>query len=164
MMARGITRLGRRDSSPSEPADSKPAKARKPDVAARVRAERPTPGGSTNTAPDQRWPLGAVPADSRQQIAPMSTRIRQTDTTSNASTDLVVGRTPRAASSQITSHAARASGYQSASAARPVALRKARPKMATPMIDTGGKTRYVPSSAHPARNPGRGPRVLPTNA
>src|SRR5690242_19313360 len=83
-MARGIMRLGRRDSSPSEPADPKPAKARKPDVAARVRAERPTPGGSTNTAPDQPWPPDAVPAASRQQIAPMSTRMRQTDTTSNA--------------------------------------------------------------------------------
>src|SRR5437762_8092885 len=93
-MARGIMRLGRRDSSPSDPADSKPAKARKPDVAARVRAERPTPGGSTNTAPDQPWSPGALPADSRQQIAPMSTRMRQTETTSNASTDLVVGRTP----------------------------------------------------------------------
>ena len=115
MMARGIMRLGTRDSSPSEPADSKPAKARKPDVAARVRAERPTPGGSTNTAPDQPWPPGAVPAASRQQIAPMSTRMRQTDTTSNARTNLVVGRTPRAASTQMTAHAASASGYQSAS-------------------------------------------------
>ena len=45
----------------------------------------------------------------------MSTRIRQTDTTSNASTDLVVGLTPRAASTQMTAHAASASGYQSAS-------------------------------------------------
>src|SRR5690348_12193846 len=107
MMARGITRVGRRDSSPSEPADSKPAKARKPEVAARVRAERPTPGGSTNTVPDQRWPPGAVPAASRQQITPMSTRMRQTDTTSNASTDLVVGRTPRPASTRMTSQAAR---------------------------------------------------------
>src|SRR5690348_14649957 len=164
MMARGIMRLGTRDSSPSEPADSKPAKARKPDVAARVRAERPTPGGSTNTVPDQPWPPGAVPAASRQQIAPMSTRMRQTDTTSNARTDLVVGRTPRAASTQMTAHAPSASGYQSASLASPVALRKARPKMATPMIDTGGNTRYVPSSAQPAMNPGRGPRVLPTKA
>src|ERR1700747_3247477 len=148
-MARGIMRLGRRDSSPSEPADSKPAKARKPDVAARVRAERPTPGGSTNTAPDQPWPPGAVPAasrqggppaPSRQQIAPMSRRMRQTDTTSNARTDLVVGRTPRAASTQMTTQAASAIGYQSASRASPVVLRKARPKVATPMIDTGGNT------------------------
>src|ERR1700751_5228909 len=105
-MARGITRLGTRDSSPSEPADSKPAKARKPAVAARVRAERPTPGGSTNAPPDQPWPPGAVPAASRQQIAPMSARIRQTDTTSNASTDLVVGRAPRAARNKITAQAA----------------------------------------------------------
>src|SRR6516225_11255719 len=164
MMARGIIRLGTRDSSPSEPADSKPAKARKPETAASARAERPTPGGRTNTAPDGRRPPGAVPAASRQQITTMSTRIRQTETTSNASTDLVVGRTPRAASTQMTTHAARASGYQSASPASPVALSKARPKMATPMIDTGGNTRYVPSSAHPARNPGRGPRVLPTKA
>ena len=48
---------------------------------------------------------GAVPAARRQKIAPMSTRMRQTDTTSNARTDLVVGRTPRAASTQITAQA-----------------------------------------------------------
>src|SRR5436190_74317 len=122
MMARGIMRLGRRDSSPSDPADSKPAKARKPAVAARVRADRPAPGGSTNTAPDQPWPAGAVPADSRQLMTPISTRMRQTDTTSNTSTDLVVGLTPRDAKSQMTAHAASASGYQSAARASPVAL------------------------------------------
>src|ERR1700757_919105 len=104
-MARGIMRLGRRDSPPAEPADSKPAKARKPDVAARVRAERPTPGGSTNTVADQPWRPGAVPAASRQQIAPLRPQMRPADTTSNASTVLVVGRTPRAASTQMTAHA-----------------------------------------------------------
>ena len=90
--------------------------------------------------------------------------MRQTDTTSNTSTDLVVGLTPRDARSQMTAHAASASGYQSASLASPVALRNTRPKMATPMMDTGGNTRYVPSSAQPARKPGRRPRVLPTKA
>src|SRR5215468_11838393 len=114
MIARGIIRVGATDSSPSEPADSKPAKARKPEVAASASAEMPTPGGSTNTEPDGRWPPGAVPAARRHQIAPISTRIRQTDTTSNARTDRVVGRTPRAARTQMTAHAASASGYQSA--------------------------------------------------
>jgi len=133
--------VGTRDSSPSEPADSKPANARKPATAASAKADTPTPGGSTKTSPDRVWPSGAVPAASRQKITPMSTMMRQTDTTSNASTDRVVGRTPRAASTQITTQAASAIGYQSASLASPVVLRKARPKMATPMIDTGGNTR-----------------------
>src|SRR6266566_2765643 len=93
-MARGIILVGTTDSSPSEPADSKPAKARKPAVAASAKVEAPTPGGRTNTRPDRVWPAGAVPAARRQTIAPMSTRMRQTDTTSNARTDLVVGRTP----------------------------------------------------------------------
>jgi hypothetical protein len=71
----------------------------------------------------------------------MSTRMRKTDRTSKTRTDRVVGRTPRAARIQMTAQAARASGYQSASAASPVVLRKARPKIATPMMDTGGNTR-----------------------
>src|SRR5215467_3487796 len=89
--------------------------------------------------------------------------MRQTDTISNANSDRVVGRTPRAASTAMTAQAPSASGYQSALAATPVVARKARPKTATPMTETGGNTRSVPSSAHPARNPGRGPSVLPTN-
>jgi hypothetical protein len=100
-MARGIIRVGTSDSSPSEPADSKPANARNPEVAASASAEMPIPGGSTNTDPDGRRPPGAVPAARCHQIAPMSTRIRQTDTTSNASTDRVVGRTPRTARTQM---------------------------------------------------------------
>src|SRR5215469_6265944 len=163
MIARGTARLGANDSSPSDPADSKPANARKPEVAASVSADRPTPGGSTKTEPDKRCPPGAVPTASRQKITPISTRMRQTDTISNASSDRVVGRTPRAASTAMTAQAPTASGYQSALAATPVVARKARPKTATPMTETGGNTRYVPSSAHPARNPGRGPSVLPTN-
>src|SRR4029077_8603590 len=131
----------------------KPAKARKPAVAASAKVEATTPGGRTNTRPDRVWPAGAVPAASRQKIAPMSTRMRQTDTTSNTRTDLVVGRTPRAARNQITAQAASASGYQSASRASPVASRKARPKMATPVIDTGGNTREGARRAPPARNP-----------
>jgi len=39
MIARGIIRFGTRDSSPSDPADSNPAKARKPEVAASAKAE-----------------------------------------------------------------------------------------------------------------------------
>src|SRR6516162_6425572 len=113
MIARGIIRVGTRDSSPSEPADSKPANARKPEVAASARAETPTPGGSTNTEPDKRRPPGAVPAARRQKIAAMSTRIRQTDTTSNVSSERVVGLTPRAARNQMTAQAATASAYQS---------------------------------------------------
>src|ERR1044071_4709653 len=96
MMARGIIRVGTSDSSPSEPADSNPAKARKPEVAASASAETPTPGGSTNTDPDGRWPPGAVPAARCHQIVPISARIRQTETASNARTDRVGGRTPRA--------------------------------------------------------------------
>jgi len=115
MMARGIIRFGSRDSSPSEPADSKPAKARKPEVAASDRAAMPTPGGSTKTEPDGRWPPGAVPAVRCQKIAPISTRMRQTDTTSNSRSERVVGRTPRPARTQMTAQAASASGYQSAS-------------------------------------------------
>src|SRR5262249_38541468 len=163
MIARGIIRVGATDSSPREPADSKPAKARKPEVAANASAEMPTPGGSTNTEPDGCWPPGAVPAARRHQIAAMSTRIRQTDTTSNARTDRVVGRTPRAASTPMTAQAPSASGYQSASAASPVVARKARPKTATPMTETGGKTREGASNAPPARKPGPGPRAMPHN-
>src|SRR5215469_7458379 len=114
MIARGIIRVGTRDSSPSEPADSKPAKARNPDTAASARTETPTPGGGTNTAPDGRRPPGALPAARRQKITAMSTRMRQTDITSNASSERVVGLTPRAARNQVTAHAASASGYQSA--------------------------------------------------
>src|ERR1700752_4444080 len=114
MMARGTTRVGAKDSSPSEPADSKPANARKPDTAANASADTPTPGGSTKTEPEKRGPPGARPAASRRKIAPMSTRMRQTDTISKPSTDRVVGRTPRAASTPMTAQAARASGYQSA--------------------------------------------------
>src|SRR6266536_6348573 len=93
-IARGIILVGRTDSSPSEPADSKPANARKPDVAASARVETPTPCGSTMTRPDRVWPPGAAPAARRQKITAMSTRMRQTDTTSKARTDRVVGRTP----------------------------------------------------------------------
>src|SRR5215469_9288532 len=132
MIARGTARVGANDSSPSEPADSNPANARKPEVAASASAERPTPGGSTKTEPEKRCPPGESPAASRQKIAPMSTRMRQTDTTSNASTDRVVGRTPRAASTPMTTQPPRESGYQSALAAAPVVARNARPKTATP--------------------------------
>src|SRR5262249_61998809 len=87
--------------------------------------------------------------------------MRQTDTISNASSDRVVGRTPRAASTAMTAQAPSASGYQSALGATPVVARKARPKTATPMTETGGNTREGPGRAHPARNPRRGPRGLP---
>src|ERR1700752_4052259 len=114
MMARGTTRVGAKDSSPSEPADSKPANARKPDTAANASADTPTPGGSTKTEPEKRGPPGARPAASHRKIAPMSTGRRQPAPISKPSTDGGVAGPPRAASTPMTAQEARASGYQSA--------------------------------------------------
>src|SRR5512144_2422125 len=163
-MARGTARVGRRDSSPKEPADSNPANARNPKVAARATVPTAVPAGSRRKSSDTVAPAGAVPAPSLAKMTPTSTRMSSTDTASNASSDRVLGRTPRAASSQMTAQPASAIGYQSAPGAQPVARRKACPNTATPAIDTGGNTRYVPSSAQEVTKPARGPRVLPTKA
>ena len=73
-------------------------------------------------------------------------------------------RAPREARIPISAQPASASGHHGGDEAIPVLRRNACPKIATPMIETGGKTMYVPSNAQPLKNPARGPRLRPVKA
>src|SRR4051812_46219728 len=46
----------------------------------------------------------------------------------------------------------------------PVVRRNAWPKVAAPTIETGGNTRYVPTTPQPETRPARNPKVLPKRA
>ena len=86
------------------------------------------------------------------------------DTISTPSRARAVFRTPRDASTPISAHATSAIGSHPADGEMPVSRRNACPNVATPIIETGGKTMYVPSSAQPVKNPARGPTARPTKA
>src|SRR3954452_22256591 len=157
-------RSGRCDSSPTEPAASKPANDSNPNVDASASVDSPTPSGRFNTSAVRPWPAGASPAASLTTITAISPRINTIETASKPSSDRAAVRISRDAMNQISAQAPRASGNHAASPATPRLASSARVNTAAAEIDTAGNTRYVPSSAQPATNPVRGPSVCPTNA
>ena len=132
--------IGRFDSSPNEPAASKPANERKPTLAAKTTVESPTPSGSRTKSPEKPSPCGASPVASFAKITTTSARISTTAASSTASSERVVVRTFRVASSPITAQPASANGHQGGESAIPVWRRNACEKTAMPRIDTAGKT------------------------
>jgi hypothetical protein len=156
-------RSGRCDSSPREPADSKPANDRKPNVDASATVPSVVPCGNCSQSAFTPCPRGPSPLASFATTIPISTRISATAPISKTRSDRAAVRTSRDASSQISAHATSASGSQAAWAEMPALSRSARPKTAAAEIDTAGNTRYVPSSAQPATKPARGPSTAPTN-
>src|SRR3954469_20074252 len=86
------------------------------------------------------------------------------ETASTTITERAVSLMPREANTQITTQPTRAMGSQSTERDTPACRNSAWANAAIPSTDTGGKTTYVPSSAHVVKNPVRGPSVLPTKA
>src|SRR6185437_5784256 len=148
--------------SPREPAASNPANDRKPNVEASASVERSTPDGSANTWKSTRWPPGALPSMRAITISAMRTRISSMETASIARSERAAVRICREAIHQIAAQATSASGSHGALSAIPAVSRSARPNTAAAEIDTAGNTRYVPSSAQPAKNPAPGPSAAPT--
>src|SRR5919201_2712319 len=150
---RGIDRVGPLASSPNEPAASKPAKDRKPAVAASATVESEVPGGSLTKSAFTPWPCGEPPKTSLAKMTTTSAMIATTASSSKESSELVVTRTSREASSQISAQPTSATGSHDGLDEMAVTLRKATPKTANAAIDTAGDTREVPSSAQPATKP-----------
>ena len=140
-MARGTRRVGRSDSSPKDPADSKPAKERNPAVAASAMVEAGIPSGMRSTSASRPCPRGAVPPASATTITAMRTRMRATATASKPSRDRAAVRTSRLASQYTRPQPARAIGSHGTPEAMPAWSRKARPNTAKAAIETAGKTR-----------------------
>src|SRR5205823_2550238 len=92
-------------------------------------AERVHPGGG-----------GARRVASWTKMTATSARISTTATSSTARRERVVVRAPREARIPISAQPASASGHHGGDEAIPVLRRNACPKIATPMIETGGKT------------------------
>jgi hypothetical protein len=134
-------RRGSVDSSPSDPADSKPAKERKPKTEASAMVESVVPGGGEKTSSVSPRPAGAPPKTSLATITAIRTRITATDTTSKSSNVRAAVRIARDAISHTSAHPISASGSHAASWAIPVLRRKAWPKMAMAEIETTGKMR-----------------------
>jgi hypothetical protein len=157
-------RRGSVDSSPSEPADSNPANDRKPKVEASARVESDVPGGRLKTSSVTPCPSGAPPKTSLPTMIAIRTRINATEATSKSSSVRDAVRIERDAMSHTSAHPTSASGSHAGCSAIPVLRRNACPKIAIAAIETTGKIRYVPSSAHPATKPAREPSAPPTNA
>jgi hypothetical protein len=134
-------RRGSVDSSPSDPADSKPAKDRKPKTDASAIVESVVPGGGEKTLSVTPCPPGAPPKTSLATMIVMSTRITPTDTSSKMSSVRAAVRIAREAMSQTAAQPTSASGSHGASCAMPVVRRKAWPKIAIAEIETTGKIR-----------------------
>src|SRR2546426_11178870 len=120
MIERGTVLRGHLDSSPSDPADSNPAKDRNPNVAAKAIVVSEVPDGTSTKWPLRPRPCGAPPKASLAKMIAMRATITTSETPSNASSDRVVNRIPREARIQITAHAASAIGSQLGDEAMPV--------------------------------------------
>ena len=141
IIERGIARRGSVASSPSDPADSNPAKDRKPKTEASAMVDSVVPGGGAKTSSVIPRPAGAPPKTSLPTMIAISARMRATDTTSKSSSVRAAVRIAREAISHTSAQPTSASGSHGAFSAIPVLRRNARPKMATAEIETTGKMR-----------------------
>ena len=118
-------RRGSVDSSPSEPADSKPANDRKPKVEASASVDSDVPDGRSITSAVRPRPSGAPPNASLPTMIAITTTIRATEAISKSSSVRAAVRIEREAMSHTSAQPTSASGSHAGCAAIPVLRRKA---------------------------------------
>lgn len=163
-MARGMSRLGSRVSSPRAAAPSKPAKARKPKTAAAAITATPVPLGRARKPASRVRPPGAVPVPGRTRITTSSRTTSTAPISSAVSSERVTTWISRRASSSTTARTTTKTRAKSRLADDPRSFSSWSRKKPISMPEPAPMVTQAKNNAQPATKPARGPSVTPTRA